>query len=65
MILKVVPITEQFQDMELVNALALEAFPPEEYLAPYRMVDMAREDGFDFWALYDNEKCAMYVKEHS
>lgn len=55
MVLKAVPITEQFQDIDQVNALALEAFPPEEYLAPSQMIYMAQEDDFDFWALYDNE----------
>ena len=55
MILKALPITGQFSDMDQVNALALEAFPPEEYLAPSQMIDMAREDDFDFWALYDND----------
>lgn len=58
MTLRTIKITEQFADIDKVNALALEAFPPEEYLAPSEMICMAQEAGFDFWALYDND---MYV----
>ena len=36
-----------------VNRLAREAFPPEEYLAPSTLVEMAKADNFDFWALTD------------
>ena len=38
-----------------VNALAKEAFPPEEYLAPSKLVKMANADNFDFLALTDND----------
>lgn len=34
-----------------INALALEAFPSEEYLAPEKLVRMAEEEAFDFWVL--------------
>lgn len=46
-------ITADFSDKAAVEALAFEAFPPEEYLAPDKLIEMSREDGFDFWALYD------------
>lgn len=55
MVLNTVQITKHFADIEKSNALALEAFPPEEYLAPSELIRMAQEDGFDFWALYDND----------
>ena len=38
-----------------VKALAKEAFPPEEYLAPSELAKMAEEDGFDFLALTDHD----------
>lgn len=38
-----------------VNALAREAFPPEEYIAPSELVQMARADNFDFLALVDDD----------
>ncbi len=41
--------------MAKVEALAAEAFPPREYLAPSRMIEMAKSDGFDFWALHDGD----------
>lgn len=38
-----------------MNILAKEAFPPEEYLAPAKLVGMAKEDNLDFLALSDND----------
>ena len=38
-----------------VNALAKETFPPEEYLAPSKLAEMANADNFDFLALVDND----------
>lgn len=55
MILSTIKITGQFSDIDKVNALARDAFPPEEYLAPSKMIEMSREDGFDFRALYDGD----------
>ena len=51
--LRTISIDERFSELEKVEALALEAFPPEEYLAPGELIRMAAEDGFDFLALYD------------
>lgn len=48
-------ITENNRFWNEVNALAKEAFPPEEYLAPLKLVEMASEDNFDFLALVDND----------
>ena len=48
-------ITEGSRDWEAVNALAKEAFPPEEYLAPKKLVEMAKTDHVDFLALRDQD----------
>lgn len=48
-------ITQQSRFWEQVNALAKEAFPPEEYLAPTELVKMAQSDDFDFLALLDED----------
>ena len=48
-------ITENNRFWDEVNALAEEAFPPEEYLAPAKLVEMANADNFDFLALTDND----------
>ena len=38
-----------------INFLAKEAFPPEEYLAPDKLVEMSRTDSFDFLALTESD----------
>lgn len=48
-------ITSDFTEMEKLNALALEAFPPEEYLAPMELIRMQEQINLDFWGLYDND----------
>lgn len=49
-----------------INALAREAFPPGEYLAPEILAKMAEEDHFDFLALTENETFVgfMVVQTH-
>lgn len=37
-----------------VCALAREAFPPEEYLPPQQLIELARAEGFDFWLLEED-----------
>ena len=50
-------ISYDFMDMEKLNMLAREAFPPEEYLSPKTLIEMSVDDKtFDFWALYDENK---------
>lgn len=56
MALKVVEITENFSDIDKVNALAIEAFPQEEYLPPSELIEMSKAEGFDFLALYYDDK---------
>ena len=48
-------ITASNRFWDKVNALAKEAFPPEEYLAPTKLVVMATADDFDFLALSDKD----------
>ncbi len=50
-----IKITKEFKDLELVEALAKEAFPTEEYLAPSILIEMSEDGEVDFWALYDND----------
>lgn len=61
------PITENSPYWAAINALALEAFPPEEYLAPTALVDMAQAENFDFLALLDEEVFVgfMVVQTHN
>lgn len=48
-------ITPEHRFLDKINALALEAFPPEEYLSPKELIKMAQSDNFDFFALIDDE----------
>ncbi len=48
-------ITRNFIDLEKVEALAKEAFPPEEYLAPRELIQMSERGEVEFLALYDEE----------
>ena len=49
-------VTSEFPDMHLLDGLALEAFPPEEYLAPAEILEMSPKTNLDFWSLYDNDR---------
>ena len=49
-------IRADFPDMDSLCVLAAEAFPPQEYIAPQKLIQMAQSEGFDFWALYDGER---------
>lgn len=49
-------ITPDSRFWENVQTLAREAFPPEEYLAPERLAEMAKEDHFEFLALTEWEE---------
>lgn len=56
MILNTEYITEQSRFWNKVNALAKEAFPPEEYLVPKEIVNMAQNGNYDFLALLDKNE---------
>lgn len=53
--LSFVPITSNFSDMDKLNTLAKEAFPPEEYIAPDELIKMTLQDGLFFYAIYDRQ----------
>lgn len=55
MILKTIEINEYFTEMRKIETLAIEAFPPEEYLASSKLIEMAKDEFFDFLALYDKD----------
>ena len=59
--LKTIEIDETFYDIDKVEALAKEAFPPEEYLAPIKLIEMSKDEGFDFWALYDENTFVGFI----
>lgn len=64
--LNIIPISADSPYLDAVNALAIEAFPPEEYLSPETLIEMSKEEDFDFWALLDGEKFVgfMAVQTH-
>lgn len=53
--LNIEPVSTDHRFWNKINLLAKEAFPPEEYLAPEKLVQMAQAEHFDFWALTDND----------
>lgn len=60
------PITEKSPYLAAADALAMEAFPPEEYLSPATLADMAKAENFDFLALLDGDSFVgfMVVQTH-
>ena len=46
-------ITKESRYWQQINSLAKEAFPPEEYLAPDKLVEMSEAENFDFLVLTD------------
>lgn len=48
-------ITKESRFWQQINSLAKEAFPPEEYLAPDKLVEMSMTDLLDFLALTDDD----------
>lgn len=54
--LEIEAVTEESQFLKQINELAKEAFPPEEYLAPASLIEMAKQDCFDFWTLKDQNQ---------
>lgn len=47
-------VNEKSEYLCQINQLAKEAFPPEEYLDPALMIEMAKQNNFDFWVLKDD-----------
>lgn len=54
-------ITADHRFWSEINVLAKEAFPPEEYLAPSKLVEMADSDNLDFLALMDHGSFVGYM----
>ncbi len=44
-----------------MEQLAKEAFPPEEYLAPSKLIEMSANREVDFWAIYDDDTFVGYA----
>lgn len=44
-----------------IKELAVEAFPPEEYLAPDKLIEMSKEENFDFYLIEDDNKFIGFV----
>ncbi len=55
------PVTPTLKELPQVERLAKEAFPPEEYLAPDELIQMARQGQADFLALYDDSDFVGFV----
>ncbi len=54
-------ISKESRFWQQINSLAKEAFPPEEYLAPDKLVEMSKADNFDFFALTDGNVFVGYM----
>jgi len=61
MILRPIPITKEMKDYGKVEKLAKGAFPQKECLAPSTLIEMAKSDDFDFFALYDEETFVGFI----
>lgn len=64
--LSTIAITESFRQLDEIELLAKEAFPPKEYLAPAKLISMAKKKELDFLALLDGDLLVgfMAVKTH-
>jgi len=51
-----IKIDKNFIDLDKIESLALEAFPPEEYLAPSKIIEMSEKADLNFLAVYDNDQ---------
>jgi len=54
-------VTADYGWMGRLDAIAREAFPPEEYLSPKELTEMAGRMPLDFWALYDGESLVGFM----
>ena len=52
-------VRENFKDMDKLNNLAKEAFPPEEYLSPNDIINKMKD--LELYALYDNDLFVGYM----
>jgi len=54
--LEITKIDNHFKDLDKVDTLAHEAFAVEEYLSPIKIIELSKEEGFNFFAFYDENK---------
>lgn len=54
--MKLEKVTKNCRFWNEINDLAVEAFPPEEYLAPSKLIEMSKEECFDFYYVEDNKE---------
>lgn len=59
--IKVIKVTNNFDDIDKINILAKEAFPPEEYLSPKKLIEMSGSSGINFLAIYDESLFVGFV----
>jgi len=59
--LDIVYIYDKNMYWDKINKLAEEAFPPDEYLSPNELLDMAKSDNFDFLLLLDKNEFIGFV----
>ncbi|MBP5708476.1 MAG: GNAT family N-acetyltransferase [Bacteroidales bacterium] len=59
--LTVIPITEDFGDLNKVDALAKEAFPPIEYPGLQKVMEMSQKHNADFLSIYDKSDFVGFI----
>ena len=62
MSLKIVRITRDFPDMNALEQIAVEAFPPQEYVSPQDLLSYTESsDDCDFWGFYAGKDFIGYL----
>ncbi len=56
-----IQITQDFKELQSVETLAKEAFPPEEYLSPADLIQMAESGQVEFMAIYDQDTFVGFI----
>ncbi len=59
--MRAVKVTRDFADLEKLEVLAKEAFPPAEYLSPTKILDMQDKGEFELYGLYDGEDFVGFI----
>lgn len=59
--LKFISITKDFIDINKLNILAKEAFPPKESMPLAELIELNKRDDFSFLAIYDNNNFIGYI----
>lgn len=62
MSLKSIQVDKNFKDIKLLESITKQSFPPEEYVSPSIIIDMAEKDKtIHYLALYDQQNLVGYV----